>query len=189
MWTVLRPGDRQRYVTCRCDCGTVRDVFSGNLAAGSSTSCGCRWFARGPATAAYRHGLSHTAEWNTYHSMLRRCYNPASRDFPKYGGRGISVCDEWRASIVAFVTDMGRRPDGMTLERIDNDGDYGPENCRWASKADQARNTRRNVIVSYEGRSQTLTEWARELGINHQTLSARYIRGDRGDRLLRAPNR
>lgn len=104
---------------------------------------------------------------------LQRCYNAKCRDYPHYGGRGIQVCDRWRESAYNMVEDMGLRPSGMTLERVDNDGPYSPENCVWASRSVQSSNKRITKLVTFRGQTKLLTEWASELDIKYHTLKAR----------------
>lgn len=103
----------------------------------------------------------------------QRCYNPNCRDYKYYGARGIRICDRWLESFDNYLADMGLRPDGMTLERKDNDGDYSPENCVWATRAAQSRNTRQNVHITYKGKTLTIAEWENLLGFNPGTLNAR----------------
>lgn len=111
-----------------------------------------------------------------FHMTKQRCYNPKCRDYPYYGGRGIRICPEWLESFDVFVEDMGLRPQGMTLERVDVNGDYCKENCLWASRADQTRNRRDTLTITYDGRTASLTEWATETGIPYGTLKARVQR-------------
>jgi hypothetical protein len=108
-----------------------------------------------------------------FHMTKQRCYNESCADYKYYGGRGIKVCSRWLESFDAFVSDMGIRPKGMTLERIDNDKDYSPENCIWASRSIQSQNTRQSKIISYNGESHTMSEWERLLGFKEGTLKAR----------------
>lgn len=106
----------------------------------------------------------------------QRCYNPRNSDYSYYGGRGITVCDRWLAPEVGFsnfVQDMGVRPDGMTLERLNNDGPYSPENCVWATRQEQSSNTRRTRTLTFKGKTQSWLEWSRELGIPYGTIKAR----------------
>jgi len=117
--------------------------------------------------------LSERAIYNTWYAMLHRCYNPSNANYRYYGGRGIRVCNRWRNSRAAFVADMGPRPEGMTLDRIDNDGDYEPGNCRWASRAEQQRNTRYTRNITRDGKTQCCSEWAREIGISLTALRQR----------------
>jgi hypothetical protein len=113
---------------------------------------------------------THQRWWN----MLQRCENPASPQWPHYGGRGIKVCERWR-SFAAFFADMGEAPAGMSIERIDNDGDYEPGNCRWATQREQLLNTRRNRIIEFNGVSAPLCEWAQKIGVHPSTLHRRLL--------------
>lgn len=116
--------------------------------------------------------------YDRWQGMRSRCYNPNSHKYSKYGARGIKVCDRWKDSYVNYVTDMGTPPSPKhSVNRIDNDGDYSPENCRWATWEEQLNNTSRNILVSYKGRTQTLSQWSRESGVNDSTLSWRINKG------------
>ena len=114
-------------------------------------------------------------EWRAWRDMKARCYRAKHPCFHHYGGRGIKVCDRWLGpdGSTNFMLDMGVRPEGMSLDRINNDGDYTPENCRWATWKTQRRNTRRNVMITHEGRTQTHSDWSEELGVDWCTLSYR----------------
>lgn len=122
-------------------------------------------------------GGKRTPTLNLWTNMVARCHNPKRPDYRYYGGRGIAVCDRWRGSFAAFVRDMGTRPDGMSLERIDNDGPYSPDNCRWATRDEQMQNTRHTRRLTLNGRTQGLNAWAKEIGINKESLRGRLARG------------
>lgn len=120
------------------------------------------------------HGLSKSAIYRTWGLIKQRCYNPTNASFPAYGGRGITMCDEWRVDFAAFSRDMGPRPSSRhTIERIDNDGPYAPWNCRWATKTEQARNRRSTHLYEYAGRAATIPEWSEITGIKRSTLAQR----------------
>lgn len=126
-----------------------------------------------------KHGLynSHKAEYRCWQNMIQRCHNPSNSAYHLYGARGIFVCDRWRDSVENFIADMGERPDGMSLDRINNNGSYSPHNCRWATTKMQNRNHRGCVFIEYLGKRQTIIEWSEETGIDHRTIHSRYKKG------------
>lgn len=122
-----------------------------------------------------RHGFYHHPLWKVHRRMMDRCYDNKDRAYHRYGGRGIYVDQSWH-SLGQFIADMGERPDGMSLERIDNNGPYSKENCRWATSKDQCRNRRSNRIIEFNGISKTLVEWSEITGINRTTITNRLER-------------
>ena len=124
----------------------------------------------------YKHGMADTSIHNTWMDMRRRCYKKYRRDYNRYGGRGIRVCKEWKDSFEQFYKDMGDPPEGHTLDRIDNDGNYCKENCKWSTVKEQSRNKRHSLYVTSNGITKHLKEWAEYLGIRYHTLYKRlYI--------------
>lgn len=123
--------------------------------------------------------------YNSYRCMKSRCYRTKDPSYKYYGGRGIKVCEEW-LNIENFENWVKEHPyfEGATLDRIDSDGDYSPDNCRWATMREQDNNRRNTIIITWNGETHSLSEWSSIIGINKSTLSNRYWRGDRGDRLF-----
>lgn len=171
------PGSREhpRKWFCQCDCGATSSVLTRDLLDGNTTSCGC-YIRELHASRLRTHGLAGTSTYITWSGMLGRCSNPQSDRYVYYGGRGIKVCERWHRFDL-FLQDMGERPSkAHSLDRIDNNGDYEPGNCRWASKRTQSRNRRSNVVVEYQGLSMCLMDWAERLGMDFQTLRQRIQR-------------
>ncbi len=173
----VRNHRNQKAWECLCSCGNTRVVTASNLYSGKSNSCGCY---RNERTAARmtRHGHSaggsRSKEYSTWMGMRSRCFNPADRRYADYGGRGITLCERWENSFEAFYADMGARPSPRhSIDRINNDGPYAPGNCRWATAQQQANNKRNNRILTHGGRSQTLSQWAVEIGIKPLALHHR----------------
>ena len=179
-WTVLGVTENRSgnwLVLCECDCGTTRNVMASRLAAGNSKSCGCLSTEN---KITHGHTQSHrrakSREYWIWNSMKNRCINPNYKHYKDYGGRGISLCQSWHV-FENFFSDMGVKPDGMTLERIDNSKGYSPENCRWESRHSQSRNKRSNRWITADGVSMVITDWAARIGLCHSTIIARIDRG------------
>ena len=158
---------------CHCDCGNEKIVALGNLKTGKSTNCGCVKIANLKGNDYNKkHGMSFSREYRTWESMIARCECETNREYSDWGGRGIKVCERWH-DFNNFYADMGKRPPNTTLDRIDNNGNYEPSNCRWANAKTQANNRRSNTLITFNGKTQTLQQWADETGIYKNTISMR----------------
>ena len=174
-----------RRVICLCKCGEKRICFLGNLRKGTTKSCGCL-HREITGKINLSHGLSDTPEYMSWTDMNTRCRNKNSTSFHRYGGREIKICRRWE-KFENFLEDMGKRPDGMEIDRKNNDGDYEPSNCRWATPLQQANNRSSNRLLTFNGKSQTLPQWAREIGKSFHTLRKRLLRGWSVERILSTP--
>lgn len=179
----ISPSGKHRVMwLCKCDCGNTNAVLSAALVSGHTVSCGC--FKKDhDHTRCMTHGatLGHkpTRLYKVWDGMKARCYNPHKAYYAIYGGRGISMCDEWHYSFEAFqkwAYENGY-DDSLTIDRIDTDGDYCPENCRWATIKEQSNNKRNNVFISYKGETHTIAEWSEITGIPFHTIRRRYVDG------------
>jgi len=157
---------------CSCEDQTPVEVSRNNLRSGHTRSCGC--LSRERTTT---HGKNGSPVYSTWQHMKTRCYNPRDKHYASYGGRGISVCSRWLESFENFYEDMGDPPEGMTLDREANDGNYCKENCRWATKSQQQRNRRNTHLLIYRGETKCLADWAEEMGIHAETLRSRLNLG------------
>ena len=157
---------------CKCDCGNEKIVHAPGLYSGDTKSCGCLLRKQGGLTTKNR------PEYNAWVGMKNRCFNKSNIDvYPNYGGRGITVCGRWINSFPNFLHDMGVKPSKKhTLDRINNDGNYDPSNCRWSTMTEQQNNKRNNVLIEYLGELKTLPQWAKLFDLNKKTLGARIYR-------------
>lgn len=162
---------------CLCDCGNETVQAGITLRNGAVVSCGC-YHAEISGTLNYKHGHSQKGIYRSYKEMVRRCTDPRHIGWKTYGGRGIKVCQRWLDDIENFITDMGPTwKKGLSIERRENDGNYEPGNCYWATMKQQNNNKSDNRIVEYNGKKQTLTQWADEVGMSCQALKARLDMG------------
>jgi len=163
------PNDKKRAKwECICDCGKTISVIGDSLRTGNTKSCGCL-HRETLLNIQTTHDKKYTFSYVSWENMKSRCNNPNRNGYKDYGGRGITVCKRWD-KFENFYEDMGDRPKGMTLERTDNEGDYSPNNCTWATHTEQSRNSRHNVMIKYQGKTQCMSVWAEELGINYKAL-------------------
>lgn len=178
---------------CLCECGKYVEVYSYNLLKGSATSCGC--FRRGRGFGKYKHGLYKDRIYFIYHSMKQRCLNKKCNQYKNYGARGITICSEWLGengfvnfSNWAFENGYA---DDLSIDRIDNNGNYCPKNCRWTNMLTQANNTRHNRTVTYNGETHTYAEWEEILdnGVTQTDMSHRIKRGWNIERALLTPKK
>lgn len=163
---------------CRCECGNKVKVKSSNLNSGNSQSCGCLRVEHS-IKAHQTHKSSDTKLFAVWCSMRFRCNNPNDKSYHNYGARGIRVCDEWTNSFSSFYNwalSNGYN-DGLTIDRINNDGNYEPSNCRWTSRKVQGNNSRKNRLITIDNETKTLSQWCEQLGLRYQTIEMRLYRG------------
>lgn len=151
-----------------CDCGTVVTRVASKVTCGHTQSCGCL-VGRLLRARNTVHGCWKTPTYEIWKGMIRRCYHPSHRDYKNYGAKGIGVCVRWK-QFSNFLKDMGERPKGLSIDRIDNSGDYCPENCRWATSLQQNHNRRNNVNLTFNGQTMCVSQWARILKIPSNVL-------------------
>lgn len=177
--TVIQPDSKRStsvWWLCKCDCGKTRVVPGGPLRGGSVYSCGCT---RKPRIASVvKHGGARvgkkTPEYKCWIGIRKRCLDPSSSNYYLYGGRGLAMCQRWMDSFPDFLEDMGTKPTpAHSIDRIDNDKGYYPENCRWADAVEQANNKRSNVRLEFNGLNLTLPQWSKRIGINRGALYQR----------------
>jgi hypothetical protein len=183
-WKIIRyagsvpktSGGRQHVWLLVCKCGNTMIGVASNIVSGISTSCGCQ-HSENLAARNTRHGLSSRPEYQIWKAIWQRCTNPKHVQWADYGGRGITVCQRWRGlkGFPRFLTDMGSRPKGYTIERRNNDKNYTPANCFWATRKEQNRNKRNNLMIKFQGETKCLSQWAEEKGIRQSVLYGRIV--------------
>lgn len=179
------------YWNCLCDCGNETVVRGVRLTHGKTKSCGCLLSAITAAQNRERADGHYRDErlYRIYYGIKTRCYNSKEAGYERYGGRGISMCDEWKDDFLKFqewALSAGYRPD-LTIDRVDNDGDYSPENCRWANVKQQSNNRRSNVMLNYGGTQRTVAEWSEIVGIGKNTIYQRLRDGWSAEDALSIP--
>lgn len=169
--------------TVRCTCGIEKAIMIQHVR--RTKSCGCLTNSI-ISKARTRHGMTDSPAWLTWKNMLDRCRNKSCASWENYGGRGIEVCKRWEI-FENFYADMGERVGELTIERIDNEGNYEPGNCRWATHKQNMRNTRSNRKIEYQGESHTAGEWSGIMGINERTIKGRLRAGWNAEKALTTP--
>jgi len=173
-------GKHETKWRCVCDCGNITVAYGGSLRNGGTKSCGClqREIVSQRHKRHKRHGDSKTRLYNTWNHMLYRCYNPKHKNYHRYGGRGITVCEEWKKyeNFRDWAMANGYQED-LSIDRVDVNGSYCPENCRWVTQKEQTRNRSSNCIITLNGESKILIEWCELYGMNYGTVSSRLSRG------------
>lgn len=164
------PNDTNARWLCKCECGTHKVVYGQDLKRGKVVSCGC-W----NQEKRTKHGMASSRIYSIWRVMLDRCKNPNNPSYADYGGRGIAVSEEWK-DFETFYADMGSRPKGYSLDRIDNDKGYSKDNCKWSTYRDQLNNRRNNRMLEFRGEVKTFGEWAVVTGIGWHTIRSRIDR-------------
>ena len=182
-WTVLEKSTKnKRYYLCQCECGTTKEVRIDKLIRGESKSCGC----------IRNHKKTNTRIYHIWENMKSRCYNQNNPRYKHYAGRGITICDEWKNDFMSFYkwAMANGYSDNLSIDRINNNGNYEPSNCRWTDKVTQANNTTRNHYLIYKNRKLTMTQWSRK-AINEarKIIDAKYSDDDTEDSSLEAARR
>ena len=170
--------DNKTFCECQCDCGNIKIIQQANLKNGSSKSCGClaKELSKKRRTI---HGLTGTRIFRIWDDMKSRCYNKNAISFKNYGGRDITICDEWLNDVKSFYewSMANGYQDNMTIDRIDVNGNYEPNNCRWVDRQTQQNNTRSNHYITHNGETHTIAEWARILNKKYRCVQSRVKRG------------
>jgi hypothetical protein len=187
--TVIEIGPRTSvkkgtYYLCRCECGNLKEIKAQALVSGATLSCGC--YNKEVMTT---HGMSKTKLYDTLHKMKRRCNNIDDKNYKNYGGRGIKICEDWEQDFIHFYnwSILSGYKEGLTIDRIDNDGPYSPENCRWVSQKVQAGNKRNNHMLTLNGKTQCLAAWCEELNMRSSTIINRLNLGWSEEKALTYP--
>lgn len=183
--SLYKKTDKHTWFKCICDCGNTSIVIQNNIRKGTTQSCGCLQSERA-SIANWKHGENGSSEYNTWSSIKDRCYNKNNDRYADWGGRGIRVCERWldeNDGFKNFLFDMGRKPSpSHSIDRFpNNEGDYEPTNCRWATVPQQNRNKRSNIWIEYDGKKMILADWATYFGVTYSTLKEHLSKKDISD--------
>ena len=188
----FRGENKRRVAVFQCSCGEKKVAVTEKVKSGKTVSCGC-YHRESISKRSARHGYTKAGgdrkEYSAWVNMIQRCCNERNERYPRYGGRGISVCERWIDSVENFISDMGECSEGMSIERINNNGNYEKDNCRWATDTEQARNRRTNRRITFSGESLCCAEWAERCGVNVDTLRDRFSAGWSVEKALTTPAR
>ena len=173
-------GSRKTYYVCQCDCGNINVVRADALISGATKSCGCikKEQDKINLSANHKHKMSGTRIYETWQDMKRRCYNKQNARYDRYGGRGITVCDEWLNNFQSFYdwAISNGYSDDLTIDRIDNDGNYEPSNCRWSTAKEQCNNRGSNINITIGNATKSLMRWCEIFNVDYKKVYARYKR-------------
>lgn len=173
-------GSRKTHYVCQCDCGNVKVVRADALISGATKSCGCikKEQDKINLSANHKHKMSGTRIYETWQDMKRRCYNKQNARYDRYGGRGITVCDEWLNNFQSFYdwAISNGYSDDLTIDRIDNDGNYEPSNCRWSTAKEQCNNRGSNINITIGNATKSLMCWCEIFNVDYKKVYARYKR-------------
>lgn len=183
-WTVLKKVEsldgKNSFYLCECSCEqhTQKILARHSVVSGNSKSCGCLSIEKASERAS-THRMSGSRIHNIWKGMKERCYNPNHEQYKDYGGRGILICDEWKDDFLLFYNWAINNDyqNNLTIDRIDNNGNYEPNNCKWSTRKEQGNNQRTNHLLTYNNKTQTISQWADEVGLNNHTLQTRISRG------------
>ena len=184
----LRANNGEYMWHCKCDCGNECDVRGSNLRNGNTLSCGCFQTDRVSQTNS-KHKQSNNRIYYEWNNMKNRCYNPNYAEYKNYGGRGISVCEEWLKSFANFYdwAINNGYSDNLTIDRINVNGNYCPDNCRWVTIEAQCNNKRNNRFITYKGKTQTVSQWSKEIGMSEKLLLWRLNHWENLDTVFNKP--
>lgn len=194
-FSLTTPGKKRRrwFQVFQCSCGTILSLCLEGVTSGDTTSCGC-YRTEALSARSILHGMRKSPEYTSWALARARCYRPSCPVYPYYGGRGVRICARWQEpkgqGFLNFLEDMGRKPSPKhSLDRIDVNGDYCPENCRWATQTEQSRNRRTNILLTYNNKTMCSTEWAAEVGLAAECIRYRKEQGWSDEKTLTTPVR